>query len=351
MPGFTSFLPSYNATPEQDAEFLRQSLPLMMKNQVSTNPINYAIWYEYVSGNNGKLKEDLDTLLSSKQAISSEKSIDLYKKHVCNASVESFEKINAELKAILNDTSQSVNLAGEKVSKAENSFQETSEILQNTDNIDDIKLVLNQVVAETKLLAETSHNLKSKLDDANNEMEEMRKELTLVREAAITDSLTGLLNRRAFDNILLDLVDQSSTNSFSLVILDLDFFKKINDSFGHLVGDKVLRYIASIMKQQIAENHFAARYGGEEMAVIMPDTDIEKALEISENIRKAVEKNRLKRKDDGESIGKITLSAGITCFEPQDTVEMLIERADRALYQAKDNGRNQVVVAGGGRKN
>ena len=150
-----------------------------MKNQVSTNPINYAIWYEYVSGNNGKLKEDLDTLLSSKQGISSEKSIDLYKKHVCNASVESFEKINTGLQVILNDTSQSVNLAEEKVSKAENSFQETSEILQNTDNIDDIKLVLSQVIAETKLLAETSHNLKSKLDDANNEMEEMRKELTL----------------------------------------------------------------------------------------------------------------------------------------------------------------------------
>ena len=141
-----------------------------------------------------------------------------------------------------------------------------------------------------------------------------------------------------------DLVDQSSSHSFSLVILDLDYFKKINDSFGHLIGDKVLRYIASIMKQQIAENHFAARYGGEEMAVIMPDTDLEKGLEISENIRKAVEKNRLKRKDDGGSIGKITLSAGITCFEPQDTVEMLIERADRALYEAKDKGRNQVVA-------
>ncbi len=345
MTNFTSFLPSYDATLEQNAGFLRQSLPLMVKNKVSADPINYAIWYEYVAGNNEKLKQDLDSLISSKQAITSEKSIDLYKKHVCNASVESFEKINTQLLTILNDTTQSVSLAGEKVLKAEGSFQETSQILANTDNIEDIKSVLSQVVAETKLLAETSHDLRFKLDDANKEMEEMRKELIQVREVAITDSLTGLLNRRAFDNILHDLVNQtSSTNTFSLVILDLDYFKKVNDTFGHLVGDKVLRYIAGIMKQQIAENHFAARYGGEEMAVIMPDTELEKALEIAESIRKAVEKNRLKRKDDGESIGKITLSAGIACFEPQDTVEMVIERADTALYEAKDNGRNQVVV-------
>ena len=345
MTGFTSFLPFYDATAEQNAGFLRQSLPLMMKNNVSADPINYALWYEYVSGNNGKLKEDLDALISSKQDITPEKSIDLYKKHVCNASVESFEKINKELQVILNDTTQSVSLAGEKVSKAGDNFQETSRILQNTDNIEDIKSILSQVVAETKLLAETSQDLKSKLDDANNEMEEMRNELTLVREAAITDGLTGLLNRRAFDNILHDLVDQSSsTNFFSLVILDLDYFKKINDSFGHLVGDKVLRYIAGVMKQKIPEEHFAARYGGEEMAIIMPDTELEKALEIAENIRKTVEKNRLKRKDDGESIGQITLSAGIACFEPQDTVEMVIERADTALYKAKDNGRNQVIV-------
>ena len=345
MTGFTSFLPFYDATPEQNAGYLRQSLPLMMKNNVSADPINYAIWYEYVAGNNGKLKDDLDTLVSSKQAITSEKSIDLYKQHVCNASVESFEKINKQLQIILNDTTETVSLAGEKALKAGDSFQETSKILQNTDNIDDIKSVLSQVVAETQLLAKTSQDLNSKLDDANSEMKEMREELTQVREAAITDALTGLLNRRAFDDVLQDLVNQSpSENGFSLVILDLDYFKKINDTFGHLTGDKVLRYIAGVLKQQIAENHFAARYGGEEMALIMPDTELGKAVEITEGIRKIVEKNCLKRKDDGESIGKITFSAGVACFKLEDTVERLIERADRALYEAKDTGRNQVVV-------
>jgi diguanylate cyclase len=345
MTGFTSFLPSYNATPEENAVFLRQSLPLMMKNNISVDPINYALWYEYVAGNNGKLTEDLDTLISSKQDISSEKSIDLYKKHVCNASVESFETINAQLQTIINDTTHSVSLAGEKASKAGDSFQESSEILKNTDNIEDIRSILNQVVSETKLLAETSQDLKSKLNDANNEMEEMRKELVQVRETAITDALTGLLNRRAFDNVLQDLINQApSENGFSLVILDLDYFKKINDTFGHLTGDKVLRYIASVLKQEIAENHLAARYGGEEMALIMPDTELSKAVEITETIRKIVEKNRLKRKNDGESLGKITFSAGVASFKSDDTAEIMIERADKALYKAKDTGRNQVIA-------
>lgn len=345
MTGFTSFLPSYTATPEENAEFLRQSLPLMMKNKVSADPINYAIWYEYVGGNNSSLKNELDTLISSNKSITSGKSIDLYKKHVCNASVESFEKINTQLQAILNDTTQSVSLAGEQASKAGNSFQESSEILQNTDNIEDIKSILNQVVAETQLLAETSQDLKSKLEDANNEMDQMRKELTQVRETAITDALTGLLNRRAFDNVLQDLVNQApSENCFSLVIIDLDYFKKINDTFGHLTGDKVLRYIAGVLKQEIAENHFAARYGGEEMALIMPDTELNKAVEITEIIRKIIENNRLKRRNNGESIGKITFSAGVASFKSEDTAEMIIERADRALYEAKDTGRNKVVT-------
>ncbi len=345
MTGFTSFLPSYKATPEENAAFLRQSLPLMMKNNVSADPINYALWYEYVAGNNGKLSEELDRLISSKQDITSEQSIELYRKHVCNASVESFEKINNDLQIILNDTAQSVSVAGEQALKAGDSFQETSDSLQNTDSIEDIRAVLSQVVTETKLLAETSQNLKSKLDDANNEMEEMRKELVQVRETAITDALTGLLNRRAFDNVLQDLVNQSaSENGFSLVILDLDYFKKINDTFGHLTGDKVLRYIASVLKQEIADHHFAARYGGEEMALIMPDTELSKAVEITDTIRKIVEKNRLKRKNDGESLGKITFSAGVASFKLDDTAEMIIERADKALYEAKDTGRNQVIT-------
>ncbi len=345
MSGFTSFLPSYDASPEENAQYLRQTLPLMMKNNISADPINYAIWYEYVSGNNARLKKELDELLHLNQQITTEQSIELYKKHVCNASVESFEKINTELQKILNDTTQSVGLASDKVSKAEASFNHSAHELESANSNDDIKSVLSQVLAETKLLAETSQILKSKLDEANEEMDQMRQELTLVREVAVTDALTGLLNRRAFDDILSDLVEQSTTQkNFCLAILDLDHFKKINDSFGHLTGDKVLRYTAGIMKQKVAENHFAARYGGEEMAVIMPDTDLQAASRVIENIRTTLEKNRLKRKGDGESIGKVTLSAGVASFKPGDSVDTLIEKADNSLYQAKTNGRNQVVA-------
>ncbi len=345
MTGFTSFLPSYDASPEQNAQYLRQTLPLMMKNNISADPINYAIWYEYVSGNNAQLKKDLDELLSLNQQVTTEQSVELYKKHVCNASIESFEKINKELQKILNDTTQSVGLASNKVSKAEASFNHSAHELESANSNDDIKSVLSQVLAETKLLAETSQVLKSKLDEANEEMDQMRKELTLVREVAVTDALTGLLNRRAFDDILAELLEKSSSEQgdFCLAILDLDHFKKINDTFGHLTGDKVLRYTAGVMKQNVAENHFAARYGGEEMAVIMPNTDLQEAVKVIENIRQTLEKNRLKRKGDGESIGKVTLSAGVASFKRGDTVDAVIERADQSLYQAKTKGRNQVV--------
>jgi diguanylate cyclase len=345
MTGFTSFLPSYDASPEENAQYLRQTLPLMMKNNVSADPINYAIWYEYVSGSNAQLKKELDELLNLNQQITTEQSVELYKKHVCNASIESFEKINKELQKILNDTTQSVGLASDKVSMAEASFNHSAHELETAKSNDDIKSVLSQVLTETKLLAETSQILKSKLDEANEEMDQMRKELTLVREVAVTDALTGLLNRRAFDDILSDLVEETSAQkNFCLAILDLDHFKKINDTFGHLTGDKVLRYTAGIMKRKVSENHYDARYGGEEMAVIMPETDLQEAILVVENIRSTLEKNRLKRKGDGESIGKVTLSAGVASYKAGEVVDSLIERADQSLYQAKTNGRNQVVA-------
>lgn len=125
--------------------------------------------------------------------------------------------------------------------------------------------------------------------------------------------------------------------------MDIDRSKGINDSYGHIILDNVIKFIASLMCQFAFPHHHVARYGGEELAIIMPDTTLEEAREICENIRAAMEKSHLRRKANNEVIGIVTISIGIARLQCGENVENFIIRADKALYQAKENGRNRVV--------
>ncbi|WP_031435072.1 GGDEF domain-containing protein [Methylomarinum vadi] len=343
MTEITTFLPSYDPCPEYNAQLLRQSVPLMMKHRVSAHPINYAIWYEYVAGNNRKLNAAIDDLINQHIPLDDKISLNLYKTYICNASVESFEKINFDLQALIDKTTSTVQNSGNQVASFSENVQVDSLKLEEIDDLSQVKTVLSGIVAETQQLLEISNTLKSRLYEANQELASLRDELTKVREMATTDALTGLINRRAFDNVLHELVANSIDSAHCLLILDLDHFKKVNDTFGHLIGDKVLRFTAGLIKNHVAEHHLAARYGGEEMAVVMPNTHLEEALAIAEQIRIALASNQLKQKDNGRSIGKVTVSIGATSLKIDDSPESFIARADNALYTAKKSGRNKVV--------
>jgi len=344
MPENTSFLPIYNASSEQNSEYIRQMLPLMMQHNVPVDPLNYAVWYHYVAGTNADLNKAIDTLIRDQKSFDSDISLNLYKTHICNASVESFEKINSHLQRLISQTTLSVNATSEKASAAGDNFKDKLKELKSAQNEANLKSILIEIILETTQLAEASKVLKNKLENTNKEMEQLRNELTQVRVVANTDGLTGLLNRLAFDKALGELIENATTKNVCLAILDLDHFKRINDSFGHLVGDKVIKYFASLMKKHAAKYHYVARYGGEEMAIIMPDTVLTEAFNLIEQIRRALDKSNLKHKNDTETIGKVTVSAGIASLKAVDTAYTFTDRADKALYRAKETGRNRVVT-------
>jgi diguanylate cyclase len=343
MPENTSFLPVYNASPEQNSEYIRQMLPLMMQYHVPVDPLNYAVWYHYVAGTDADLNKAVDTLIRDQKPFDYDTSLNLYKTHICNASAESFEKINSTLQRLISQTTLSVNATSEKASAAGDNFNDKLKELKSAQNEANLKSILIEIILETTQLAEASKALKNQLDNSNKEMEQLRNELTQVRVVANTDGLTGLLNRFAFDKILGELIESATTKNVCLAILDIDHFKRINDSFGHLAGDKVIKYFASLMKKHAAEHHHVARYGGEEIAIIMPDTTLTEAFNLIEQIRSVLDKSRLKHKGD-ETIGKVTVSAGIASLQAVDTTYTFIERADNALYRAKETGRNKVVI-------
>ena len=167
------------------------------------------------------------------------------------------------------------------------------------------------------------------------------------KELAVRDGLTGLYNRRAFNELLAQAVAREDRQGgrFGLLILDLDHFKKLNDTYGHPAGDAALKSAAEVLKHHLRKGDLAARYGGEEFVAILPGTDEAGAQHLAERVREAIEKNRLVF--EGAKLG-LTASFGLAMW-PADgkEPESLLASADRALYAAKQAGRNRVTVASG----
>jgi diguanylate cyclase len=169
--------------------------------------------------------------------------------------------------------------------------------------------------------------------------------LQTVQREAITDGLTGLPNRKHFDN---NLRGHASTameegTSLSLLLLDVDHFKHFNDTFGHRIGDEVLKVVGRLLLKNLDETALPARYGGEEFAVILPRQNIEAALVTAEAVRASLASHRLTNKATGEKYGRVTVSIGAAEYRLGEPLSTLVERADDALYRAKQDGRNRVV--------
>ena len=159
------------------------------------------------------------------------------------------------------------------------------------------------------------------------------------------DSLTGLYNRRAILRLLDEQISFSKRyrEIFSISILDIDRFKKVNDSYGHLIGDEVLKKIADLLQRQIRDTDFTGRYGGEEFILVLPRTELASALVISERVRKSIESCGMQNADG--NVFHITVSQGVSVYKSDEKSDSLIKRADEALYRAKDNGRNRIETS------
>ncbi len=191
------------------------------------------------------------------------------------------------------------------------------------------------------LIGGYTSELRKKVAAKNVELERAYRKL---EKLATTDELTGLLNRRSIFRALEEEIGRSNRyhQNFSLCLLDIDFFKKVNDTFGHLVGDRVLMHVAELLICHSRSTDKIGRYGGEEFMIILPNTSLDGAISYAEKIRKAIEENELLVESEGCNV-KVTVSIGVTTYIQEESLEKLISRVDRALYEAKERGRNRVV--------
>ncbi len=186
--------------------------------------------------------------------------------------------------------------------------------------------------------------LTEKLKNLESESEKLREEVLKSRSKELIDSLTQLPNRLAYDEKLKQEYARWKryNNTLLIMVWDIDLFKSVNDNYGHQAGDEVLKDVASMFRNNLRETDFIFRYGGEEFVSLMPETSLGGGFRIAEKIRASIEK--LKFTHNGHDI-KVTISSGITIFVGDDTLESAFERADKALYQAKEQGRNRCVIA------
>ena len=201
--------------------------------------------------------------------------------------------------------------------------------------------LVRELVKGANDIRQSTSFFRNQLTDAEKEIAELKQHLEKSRAEAYHDALTGILNRRAFDEELRHLLEQG--NPFCLIILDVDRFKKINDEFGHLFGDQVLKAIARRVEDGCKPPYQGFRIGGEEIAVLLPGTTMAVARQFAESLRRAVEKLIVMDRKTGQRFNSVTASFGVTAYQSGDGYAEIMRRADDQLYHAKDLGRNRVM--------
>lgn len=250
-----------------------------------------------------------------------------------------------ELRAMLNGLAEDFGSITEDNTNFSGHIKDSMSHIEKAIELDEIKEIRKKITHETTSLRKAIAKKQEKdaiiIDSLTHKVKTIQGELASAKEEVLIDGLTQIYNRKAFDKKIGDAFIKKSIKKtpFTLVMVDIDHFKKINDGYGHTVGDEVLKKVASTIKKTFRLNDFVARYGGEEFSVMIDRIDRNYIQDVCERLRAAIEEMNFTI--DSERI-PTTASIGIAFSSPTDTLRTLIERSDRALYLAKESGRNMV---------
>ncbi|BCN25663.1 diguanylate cyclase GefA [Vibrio alfacsensis] len=330
---------------KKSAANLRKAVPLMIKNHVAATPANYALWYTYVDKTMPELNMELDRVLENYETCPPAVHKQLYNNYVASKAETSLEELKTNVEVLLGELTSSMNDTISDTSSfsdmVDKSFSKLEKVEDNSLSIEEVMSVIRQLIAESREIRHSTKFLNNQLTNASEEISRLKSQLAEVQKDALFDGLSKLYNRRAFDSDLNALIE--SNQSMSLVMLDIDHFKAFNDNYGHLFGDTVIKGIARRLQQSCRDGICAYRFGGEEFALIVPNKSLRIARQYADTLRRMIEKLHVTDKRSGTQVQSVTASFGVAEYEVGDTLETLINKADKQLYEAKQLGRNRVM--------
>jgi diguanylate cyclase len=333
---------------DPSTEVLKRALPLMSRHAAGYSPDSYALWYEYVRGGNAALRDEVDALVRSCERLTSETTFELHQKHIADRTEDSIRKASAGLLEMVHTMRSSVEAASSGATDFDARLAAFGEGISSGASPADITRHVATMRDDVGRMNRSLSTLNTQLEASQQEVAKLQSDLKRAREEASLDQLSGIMNRRGFDHELERMCREATRagTTLSLVMIDIDHFKRVNDTYGHPFGDQVIREVGQALSSLTQRRDVAARYGGEEFVLLLPETPLIGAHNVAERIRAAIARGNIKRGDGEAPIGNITISAGVAQLASGEDPTSLLVRADRALYASKQGGRNRVTGDG-----
>jgi diguanylate cyclase len=328
-----------------------RAVSLMSRLKIAQTPANYSIWFNYCQGTSSGLKRAIDTLFENKShfdASTSASLISAFGNGETDVSVSG--DVSKRLGSLMQDAQGFLQIA---IADNRKQILAMGEAASEAGAGADPGELIDGLVAELSKSVSRASKLEKNFVEATRELSEIRVSLDHAEKRAKTDVLTGLPNRLAFEDFFCgaQAAAVESRRPLSVLLIDVDHFKRFNDDFGHGVGDQVLCLIAKVLRERVRDQDLPARYGGEELIAVFPDSDLQTCAAVGESIRRSISDCKITRRSSGEVLPGITVSIGVAQLQAGESMVDLIERCDRALYKAKDAGRNRVVAYETGQTN
>jgi len=322
----------------------KKTIPLMVKNKVAPSPHNYALWYTYVENTDKELCKEIDDTVKKLGHCPPTVTDSLYTHYIASKSEADLQTLKKNIEVMLLELSSSMTDVSNDTQNFSNLIDKSFRQLEAADreklSLDEIMYLVRQLITESKEIKHSAQFLNTRLNASGEEIQRLKLQLEILQSSVLSDALTGIGNRRAFDE---DIQTYCETKvPFSLIFSDIDHFKQLNDTYGHLFGDNVLKVVAKRLSSP-NNDYSVYRYGGEEFAIIVTNKTLRSARQLADSLRRSIEKLKIKDRKSGQQVTNVTASFGVVEYDSTLSIESTINKVDELLYQAKNLGRNRVM--------
>jgi len=330
--------------PTQSAEYLRQAIPLMVKYKIPPNPLNYALWYTYVSMQSPKLNQEIDKALDTYGTCPTLICEEMFREYLIKDETNDADGFQTQVVSLVNNLHKKAGIANQCALEFQVVLENSLAELKDEQSAYTNEQIIENLSLNTDNISQSTHAFQRQISKAQAEIERLKKELKNSKSDPRIDQATKLYNRQYYDIEVEQLLQLGPDINACIAIFELDEFQKFNEAFSEMMGDKIIVFVANLVKNHCPSPSIAIRFSGPRFAMILFDKDIFQATEIAKALSKKIEAIRLKPKDANTINHKLTASFGISQKRDDDSTDIMTDRVLKALKTAKSSNSNIIAI-------